>query len=169
MSAQDGQTRQSLSPQRLLEFLCAILLFMLMMLTAIDVFGRYLLNAPVSGSFQIAQALMGLLIFAGLPLITARDEHLRAGLLDHLFSGRFNSLRQPLIDLFSLGAMAALTWRLWADMGQKHRSGELLPVIDIPIWTLIVFMVAMASIATAVLAWLAVARIRGRSTAPTAT
>lgn len=139
----------------ILEWFCAAALVLLIALTAADVFGRYALNSPIPGAFEYVRALMGLLIFAGLPLVSERREHLSAALLEHLFSARANRVRQPLIDLFCVVALAVLTWRLAAEALDKKGSGEVLPGVDIPLWGLIAFMVAMSAAATVVTAFAA--------------
>ena len=135
----------------ILEWLCAAALVLLIVLTAADVLGRYVFNSPIPGAFEYVRALMGVLIFAGLPLVTARREHLSAALLEHLFSARAERVRRPLIDGFCLAALAVLTWRLAAETQAKKASGEVLPGVDIPLWALIAFMVAMSAAATAVM------------------
>ena len=64
-------------------------------------------------------------------------------------------MRQPLIDLFCVVALAVLTWRLAAEALDKKGSGEVLPGVDIPLWGLIAFMVAMSAAATVVTAFAA--------------
>ncbi len=70
--------------RRGVELICALVLFTLMVRTATDVAGRGLFNSPALGSFQITQLLLAVMIFTGLPLVTTNDEHLRAGLLEHV-------------------------------------------------------------------------------------
>ena len=148
--------------RRLLEILCALLLFALMALTAVDVVGRYVLNSPVRGSFQYVELLMAVLVAAGMPLVTARDEHLRAGMLDHLFSERFNRLCQPVIDLFSLLAMGVLAWRLFVETQSKLDSGETLAVVNVPVWIPVAVFCAAAAASALLIAALGALRLGGR-------
>lgn len=149
--------------RRALELVCAATLFALMLLTAADVAGRGLLNRPVLGSFQLTQVALAVMIFIGLPLVTARNEHLRAGLIDHLFSDRFNRLRQPLIDFISFAALAGLSWRLWIQAAANRANGEVLSVIELPLWILVYLMAACASIATVIVGVIALEGIAGRA------
>ena len=48
----------------------ALVLFCLMVLTCIDVVGRYFFSMPVTGGFEMTEILLASLIFAGLPLVT---------------------------------------------------------------------------------------------------
>ena len=62
--------------------LAAVLLFCLMALTCADVIGRYFLGTPIYGAFEMTEMLLAALIFAGLPLVTLRNDHVTVDLLD---------------------------------------------------------------------------------------
>ena len=55
----------------------------MMMITAVDVAGRYLFNKPLAGGFELTEMLLAALIYCGLPLVSAaarahRHRHLRS-------------------------------------------------------------------------------------------
>lgn len=151
------------SPDRVLEGFCAFTLVVLIVLTVIDVVGRYLLASPVPGAFEYVRALMGILVFAGLPLTTARGEHLRAGLFEHMASIGFNRVREPLIEAVSLFALCVLAWRLGAECIAKYESGELLQGVPIRLWALISFMTILCSVSAVIVAWKLVTRPLARA------
>ena len=74
--------------KKLLEALCsalaAVALFAIMWLTLVDVTGRKLLSASVPGSLELTELLMVVVIFAGLPLVSLRGEHVVFDSLDPL-------------------------------------------------------------------------------------
>jgi len=45
----------------------------MMVLTFVDVVGRYLLNRPLRGAFELTELGLVVLIFAGLPLVSHAD------------------------------------------------------------------------------------------------
>ena len=59
-----------------------MLLFGLMVLTTVDVIGRYIFNWPLRGAFEITELLLLTLIFAGLPLVSRADEHVTLDFID---------------------------------------------------------------------------------------
>ncbi len=65
-----------------LGYFAALVLFGLMALTCADVVGRYFLGMPISGAFEMTEMLLASLIFAGLPLVTLRNDHITVDLLD---------------------------------------------------------------------------------------
>jgi len=140
-----------------LVYLAAFALSLLILVTVIDVAGRYLLNTPLPGAFESVRALMALVTFSALPLVCARNEHLRAGILDHLVSPRMNRLREPAVQLLSVAVLVVICWRLAQEAANKQRTGETLSAINLPLWVPIGFMALMSVVAVVVtitLAWL---------------
>ena len=54
----------------------------MMPLTCVDVIGRYFFVAPIFGAFELTEMMLAALIFAGLPLVTLRNEHVTVDVLD---------------------------------------------------------------------------------------
>ena len=68
---------------RVLGFVAAAVLFAMMTLTFVDVFGRKFFTKPIYGAYEITEFLMGMLIFSALPLVTARQGHVTIDVFDH--------------------------------------------------------------------------------------
>jgi TRAP-type C4-dicarboxylate transport system permease small subunit len=60
---------------RVLEWLSIALLLGLMAVTGLNVIGRYFLNAPLRGAFELTEVLLAALVFSALPLVGRADEH----------------------------------------------------------------------------------------------
>ena len=58
----------------------------MMLVTAVDVAGRYLFNKPIAGGFELTEILLAALIYCGLPLVSARRDHIVIDTFDPLFS-----------------------------------------------------------------------------------
>ena len=67
---------------RVLIFFASITLFVIMWLTVVDVVSRDAFNISITGLFEVTEVLMGILVFAGVPIITARDGHVAVTLMD---------------------------------------------------------------------------------------
>ena len=145
---------------RPLDWLGATVLLTLMLLTTADVAGRYLFDSPVPGGFYWVGVLMALLIFAGLPAATLRDEHLRAGLLEGLFAGPAGRWQRPLVLLVAAFCLGVLAWRLWLQGERFARARASVTTIDVPLAWLAWFGAVMT--AAAVLAALFLAATRRR-------
>lgn len=142
--------------RKALESVVALALLSLIVLTFVDVVGRYLFNSPVPGAFEYVRVLMGIVVFGALPLASARDEHLRAGMLDHFVPPRLNLVREPLVQLLSAGILAFIDWRLAAEALAKWHSREVFSGLTLPLWLPIAYMAVLGALA--VLATLGVAK-----------
>ena len=61
---------------KVLEVLSSIVLCAMMLLTFVDVLGRYIFSAPVFGAAEMISTMLALTIFMGLGLANARDRHI---------------------------------------------------------------------------------------------
>ena len=108
----------------------AAVLFALMVLTFIDVIGRYVFSAPLPSAFELTELSMGILSFLGLPLVSARRGHIAISLVDRLIGRRGRRLQQIVVNLLAALAFAFLTWRMWVEAGKARGSRRIhaLPV-----------------------------------------
>jgi TRAP-type C4-dicarboxylate transport system permease small subunit len=147
----------------------AILLFAMMTITAADVIGRYLFNAPVPGGFEIVQYLMAIVIFASLPLTTAAERHLTVSVLENRFRGITRHIYRIVMLLISLIALGVIAWRMGVQAEVLGRSQQVSGFLQLPLAPIAWTMTALAALAALVAAVkLAAALSIGRSAATNA-
>ena len=83
--------------RRVVETVMALFLLAMVALTFADVIGRRLIGKPIYGANDITEHLMALVVFAGLPLVTAAGAHLTIDLLDKLVSQSWMGLLTHMI------------------------------------------------------------------------
>jgi TRAP-type C4-dicarboxylate transport system permease small subunit len=115
----------------LLGYVAAVVMFCLMLLTCADVVGRYFLNRPVWGGFELTEMLLAALIFAGLPLVTLRDDHVTVDLFDPITPDWVFRVQHVIACAIGAGCTAYLAWRLWLRAEQLDRAGETTAVLKI--------------------------------------
>ena len=89
-------------------------LFLMMMITAVDVIGRYVFNRPLAGGFEITEMLLAALIYCGLPLVSQRREHIVIDTFDPLMSARVKRALDVLAEVLcslTLGGIGYLIFR----------------------------------------------------------
>jgi TRAP-type C4-dicarboxylate transport system permease small subunit len=123
----------SLFANTVLGAIAAATLFGMMAVTAIDVFGRYLFNSPLQGGYELTQLLMISLIFAALPSVTRRGEHITVGLFENAFRGRARAYRDAIIALAVVFGSAYLAWRLYILGGRFSGFGDTTATSRIPL------------------------------------
>jgi TRAP-type C4-dicarboxylate transport system permease small subunit len=114
--------------KRTLEALCgavaATALFAIMALTLVDVSGRKLLSTSVTGSLELTELLMVAVIFAGLPLVSLRGEHVVFDSLDPWLPPVARRVQDVLVDLLCAALLAGLAWLMWVKAGQMTQYGD---------------------------------------------
>ncbi len=142
----------------------AAVLFAMMAVTAVDVVGRYFFNSPLQGGYEFTQLLMLSLVFAGLPTVTRRSDHVSVGLFNHLFRGTIGVVRDAIVALIVAVAAAYLAWRLYLLGGRFAGFGDVTATSRIPLAPFAYAGAgAMVLTARASLILLAEALLRGRS------
>ncbi len=148
--------------ERVLALLSALLLFAMMVLTFVDVTGRYVFSAPLPGGFETIELMMGMLVFTALPLVTADQEHVTVSLFDGFFVGVRRRIQQTCIALIGAGFVGAMTWRLWAVSERIAGYGDYTPQFHIPIAPVGYLMTVCSALTTIVLLTLAWGHLTAR-------
>jgi TRAP-type C4-dicarboxylate transport system permease small subunit len=104
---------------------CAAAVLMgLMLLTCVDVGGRYLFNSPVWGAFELTEMMLAALIFAALPLVSLRNEHVTVDLFDPVTPDWLLRIQHAVACAIGFACMGYLAWRLWIRAGNLLAAGE---------------------------------------------
>ena len=140
--------------------LAASLLFFMMALTFVDVIGRYLFNTPVYGGFEMTEVALATLIFSGLPLVTARDEHVTVDLFDRLIPAGIRHVRDAVIAALCGGLLFVLSYHVWGKAGDTVRYGDVTAILEIPLGPMVYFMSVMIAATGVVYLWLAREQLR---------
>jgi TRAP-type transport system small permease protein len=127
----------------------ALALVGLVLLTCIDVVGRYLLNRPLTGAFELSELTMGALVFASLPLVTLRRQQVTVDLFERLVPAAWRPVQDAAASLVAALCVGVIAWRLWVKAEEMMRAGETTATLKIPVYPLVYYM-ALLSLLTAV-------------------
>lgn len=135
--------------QRAVSLLLVLMLSAMVALTFTDVVGRRLFNTPVFGANDITEHLMAVIIFAGLPLLTAQRGHLSIDLFDHwLLQPRWR-LWHKAVDLLIAAVLGLIAWEYYLAIEEARSINEISPALMIPrawMYTLIATTTALAAL-----------------------
>lgn len=135
--------------ERAVSLLLVILLSAMVSLTFVDVVGRRLFNTPVFGANDITEHLMALVIFAGLPLLTARRGHLSIDLLDHwLLRPGWRGWHKA-VDVLIAAVLGLMAWQYGIAVEEARQINEVSPALTIPrawMYAYISFTTALAAV-----------------------
>ncbi len=114
--------------KKLLETLCGLLsgiaLFAIMVLTFLDVGGRKLLSHSITGSLELTELLMVVVIFGALPLVSERGEHVVFDSLDPYLPDAVKKIQRGLVHLLCGAALLGLGWLMWQTGTDFLQTGE---------------------------------------------
>ena len=99
-------------------------LFAIMVLTFLDVGGRKLLDHSITGSLEMSELLMVVVIFGALPLVSRRGEHVVFDSLDGFLPSAVQKIQRALVHLLCGVALIALGWLMWQTGQDFSSTGE---------------------------------------------
>ncbi len=149
---------------RMLGGLAALTLSFIMLLTCLDVAGRYIFNDPVPGALEITEFVMGALIFTSLPLVTLRQEQVTVDLFEQFIPRFIKRALNTLLNAVSFACLAVISWRLWVKAGQMFSNGEFTAVLQVKIWPLVYYMSFQAAVTAFVLLLILISQARPETT-----
>jgi TRAP-type transport system small permease protein len=119
------------------------LLFAMMTLTFIDVVMRYFFNAPIKGGFEVTEMMMAVLIFAGLPLVSRKNEHVTIDAFDRFFPAAVRRVLHVLIHLVCAATLVGMAWLLYRKAGNFAEIGDITQTLKFPIAPFVYLMAAL--------------------------
>jgi TRAP-type C4-dicarboxylate transport system permease small subunit len=127
---------------------CICLVF-LMLVTFVDVVGRYF-NAPLTFAVELTELGMGLLVFFGLAMVTMNRGHIGVDLVESVAPDQINALLKRIASLAGVLFIGLMAWRL-ADRASNFMSdGLATQTLFLPVYPVVFLMAAAAGIATLV-------------------
>ncbi len=138
------------------ETLLALLLLSMVVLTFADVIGRRLFGQPVHGANDITEHLMALVVFAGLPLVTAMGAHLTIALLDKLIGRPSMAWWRGLTAVLVTAVLTLIAWlfvRHGLNAFQISEVSQALRVPRAPLYFLIALGCALSTLAALIIAF----------------
>ena len=129
----DGMAQACLNS--LLNFLIALSCFSLVFLivvTFIDVVGRYFFNSPLEGSIEITQMTLAFMFFTSLPVVTYQNRHIVVNLLDGMLSDTFKRFIAVLSNILIIVCILYIAQDIDRLLGKSISHGILSEYLEIP-------------------------------------
>ncbi|MBX9612851.1 MAG: TRAP transporter small permease [Burkholderiales bacterium] len=118
--------------QEAVSLLLVVLLSAIVALTFTDVVGRRMFNTPVFGANDITEHLMALIIFSGLPLLTAKRGHLSIDLFDHWLLQPKWRMWHKAVDILIAAVLALIAWQYFVAIREARNISEVSSALTIP-------------------------------------
>ncbi len=142
--------------------LSSVTLFALMAMTCVDVTGRYFFNAPLNGATELTQLMMGVIVFAILPTVCYREEHVSVDLLDLWMPSRWINPRQFILNGLMAIMLGSVAWRVWISADFMVEYGDATEFLGIPYAPITYFIAIMNGAAAIAFLFNAVRYVHGK-------
>ncbi len=146
MTEEGSYARLREQMSRALTLFASVTLFVIMWLVVIDVVSRDAFNYSIVGLFEVTEILMGILVFAGVPIVTANQGHVAVTLLDGFIGPKLRLLQKYCVNLFCTVILVIFAWRLWDVAGKLADYNDVTLFLKIPLAPVGYFMAVMTII-----------------------
>lgn len=114
--------------------IASVLLFLLMILTTADVFGRYVFNKPITGVYEVTGLILAVIIFFSLGMTQIKKDHIEIDFLTNKFSERVQEILKASTSLIMFILLLLTTWQLFEYTKRVYEGGELSGDLGVPIY-----------------------------------
>jgi TRAP-type C4-dicarboxylate transport system permease small subunit len=111
----------------------ATVLFLMMMVTTVDVIGRYVFNKPLAGGFELTEMMLAALIYCGLPLVSKRREHIVIDTFDGFMSRAVKRLLDGFADVVCFLALSGIGYLIFRRAARVAEYGDTTSVLKLPL------------------------------------
>ena len=130
-----------------LGFTAGTVLFIMMLITAVDVVGRYLLNMPLRGGFELTEMMLATLIYCALPLVSKQREHIVIDTFDTFMSPAVKRGLDVFADIVCSVTLAGIGYLIFRRAVRLAEYGDTTSVLKIPLAPVVYVMATMIVIA----------------------
>lgn len=110
------------------------ILFLMMMLVAVDVIGRYFFNHAIKGGMEYTEILMVFLVSLTLGYSTFKKKHIVVDIIYSRFSGSTKEVFETLWSFIAAVISTLITWQIisWGLNEMISPAGRLTLLLEIP-------------------------------------
>lgn len=131
-------------PAFVLELIAAVTLFLLMLLTCVDVFGRYFLGNSVDGTTELTEMAIAIMVFAEMPIVTWRGGHVVVDILDRMLGSTMIKVLGLLAAFLMSTSLYFLAVRVFELAERSLRRGEVTEYLQFPVGYIVEYIAVMS-------------------------
>jgi len=120
---------------RIIDYIGAVFVGVLGLMTCVNVLGRYLFNAPLQGSVDYTENVLVVIVAFGLAATTAAGEHISVDALFTKFSSAWQHILKAVAVFISFVIFSALAWRgIVAGLESMTVHETMMTMVNIPLY-----------------------------------
>lgn len=118
------------------------------LVTVFDATGRYFFNSPLTGSVELIELLMIIVIFGSIPLVTHSHSHIRVDLFNVVRSRRGRQVQERFTQFLCAAVSALLTYATFLKAQSVVDYGDMTQMLSIPLAPFVALMVVLLALNT---------------------
>ena len=119
--------------------IAAVILLILVVLTCVDVVGRYIFTMPLIGAVELVRICMAGIIFFSFPIMFLKGDHIIVDLIAFLKKGYLGWVLAMLLLLISIGVAVMLGDRVYDYAIRALEDGDTTEYLSIPRYIVVGF------------------------------
>ena len=125
-------------PSKVLNWMGCGVLFVLTIMTTIDVTGRYLFSKPLPATYELTQLMFSITVFSGMAYFGIRKRHIRINLLLSKLPLAAQEVVDTVTYLLSVGMCIVISWQAFAQAQRLYIDGLRTDVWHIPVFPFLI-------------------------------
>jgi TRAP-type C4-dicarboxylate transport system permease small subunit len=121
----------------LFNMLASAALVVMMMLTSVDVFMRYLFNHPITGTYDLVGLLGAVLASFAMPYTMLQKGHVAVEILIHSLSKGKQLFIETCTHLVGISLFLVLVWQAILLSNDMKAAGEVTPTLLLPFYPIV--------------------------------
>ena len=134
---------------RAMNFVAMAVLCLMMLLTTIDVLGRYLFDKPVQGTFELTEIMLVTIVFCSLAFCQFSKGHISVDIVVKHFSQKIQKIIQTLNYFVTIMVLVLIAWMSFQNGMMVRESKQVTMILGIPIYPF-VLVVSLGALGMAV-------------------
>src|SRR5262245_13085095 len=122
--------------QRIQLWFAAAALVILMAVTVVDVFLRYLFRSPLRGSYDTVECMLLVFVFNGMAAALVARTHVFSDLIDPALGARGTALLVRVADILSVICISLVMWAMITPLIQAYQYHDIKMELRLPIYIL---------------------------------
>ena len=130
--------------------IAAMILLLLVVLTCVDVVGRYFFNSPLVGAVELVETCMGAIVFFSFPLMFMRNDHVIVDLVPQFKHGYLGWITSLIFLALTVYIAVILGDRVYDYAVRAFEDGDVTEYLQIPRYPVVGFITAAIFSAAAI-------------------
>lgn len=130
--------------------IACVALVCVMLVTFVDVIGRYFFSAPLTFAVELIQLGVGITVLCGLAVTTLDKGHIAVDLAEQIVPRVVVRLLSAIAAVCGFVFIALVAWQLWNRAVDFRGQGLATDILFLPVWPVVMVMSVAAGLAALV-------------------